>query len=56
MIYVLMISIKDGYQYHSAHTSLEVIKEWQKCKEHEGADTKILTLTKDDINDIELAG
>lgn len=52
MRWVLMVSYKDEYKFHSIHKNEATVLEWRKCKECDGEDTKILTLTLEDVADI----
>lgn len=42
--YILMISKKGGYIFHSVHSDANVANEWAKCKQTDGEDTAILLL------------
>lgn len=46
MLFVLMISTKGGYKFHSIHKDKVTAEQWEKCKQADGDDTAILTLEK----------
>lgn len=51
-LYVLMLSRSGGYLSHSVHETKPEAEAWDKCKQHDGEDTSILTLDEDTIDRI----
>jgi hypothetical protein len=56
--YILMISKKGCYVFHSVHADKATAEEWLKCKQHDGEDCALLLFESkecitDCINDLE---
>lgn len=51
-MWLLVISQKGGYRFHSAHSSLAEAKSWEACKQHDGEDTQIVSMSWQEAQDL----